>query len=361
MRRMDLLPVTRTVMALTVLGTAAIATAASAQAAAGQPAQTSSSGTGDTAGQQETTVEGPQDIQAGQSVAAPTRSSAGTGPSFEFGVEPRYISNYFEAQDEFNSSAPVTPAKSVGIITVSGSLDYNFVQNANSKITGGVRVRQNFFTNLSHADSTDFDANLVYSGQSDQLSLAYFGTRHRLVGVVNGENIYDATNGFETEYFHTFAKRLRARVRYRFAHEGYSDFKDRNLSEDEFSGDLRYKISPYFMPSVGYDYMHADGRSNVFSYDRYAPFVSVTSEIGKLAYLNFRYRHLDRHYTTDVPTDSHFGRRDHRDQLTFYGTVWLGHGFSVFGYADHIDNRSNVTYANFKTTEAGLGLFFKFD
>jgi len=140
MRRMDLLPVTRTVMALTVLGTAAIATAASAQAAAGQPAQTSSSGTGDTAGQQETTVEGPQDIQAGQSVAAPTRSSAGTGPSFEFGVEPRYISNYFEAQDEFNSSAPVTPAKSVGIITVSGSLDYNFVQNANSKITGGVRM-----------------------------------------------------------------------------------------------------------------------------------------------------------------------------------------------------------------------------
>jgi len=87
----------------------------------------------------------------------------------------------------------------------------------------------------------------------------------------------------------------------------------------------------------------------------------VTSEIGKLAYLSFRYRHLDRHYSTDVPADSHFGRRDNRDQFTFYGTVWLGHGFSVFGYADHINNHSNVSYANFKTTEGGLGLFYRFD
>ena len=277
----------------------------------------------------------------------------------ELGLMPRVISNYFEAQDEFNTGTASTPAQAAHIVAASASLNYNMLQASGSTLSAGLRVQHDFFTNFSHADSTDVDATLDYTSKLGRLNLGYFTTRHRLVSTGVAGSVYDTSQGFTVEYLRNLTSRLRVRARYRFSHDSYSQFKDRNLTQDEFSGDLRLMIKPYFMPGIGYDYARTTVASRLYDYDRYAPFVTLTSEIGP-AYLTFRYRSAIRRYTAAAPTDSHFGRRDQRDQFTFYGTIGLGRGLSVFAYEDYIKNHSNVVYGNFRTNEAGVGLFYQF-
>ena len=155
-------------------------------------------------------------------------------------------------------------------------------------------------------------------------------TPRRLVSVVAGGNVYGETNGFSAEYVRRLSHRWQARGSYQFAHETFSKFKERDLSVHRLSGDVRYRISPYLTPRPGSEeYERGEAESENFSYRRPAIFAVATSEIGKVAYLSVRYRISRRTYLTDVPTNSNFGREDHRRDISSYANVKLGKGFSI--------------------------------
>lgn len=348
-------------LACECLATAAlggVATAATAQTVpAGTTDQPAAPAASDTVG---------TDRTLGAHDAAPTPPIAPTGNSdadrlrIEVGVMPRFISNYFQEQDEFNAPTAAVPKKTAHITTLSASLGYDLIKEANSTLTFNMRVRPNFFSNLKGADSTDLDASLAYAWGPNQFTLGYFGTPKRLSSVVNGVNVYGETEGFNAEYMRSLSKRLRVRTSYQLSRETYSDFTERNLSVHQFRADVRYKLNPLFMPSIGFEYRRADADVQSFDYKRPALLLSVTSEVGRAAYMNFRYRYSDRTYLTNVATDSDFGREDHRHEFSFYGTFQLGGGFSIFAFADHTTNHSNSISNTFKSSDGGLGLFYRF-
>jgi hypothetical protein len=294
---------------------------------------------------------------------SPVPATAGRRDSryrVEVGVLPRYISNYFQTQDDFNSATTATPREAAYVTTLSGSFEYDFLQERERTLTGGVRVRRNLFADLDGADSTDIDVTLDYNLQQNQLRLGYFGTPRRLASVTDGGNVYGETNGLRAEYLRRFSRRLRARGGYEFTRETFSRFDERDLSRHQISGDVRYQLSPYFTPGVGFEYVRANAESENFSYKRPALVLLATSRIGDVAYSSLRYRYSDRDYTTDLATGSNFGREDRRHDLSFYSTVQLRRGFSLFGFANHTNNNSNRPNRGFRSYEAGLGLFLRF-
>ena len=303
---------------------------------------------------------GSQDSGPGRSAPARSRRSDESRYRFEVGVMPRHITNYFQAQDEFNSATTATPVRSVTVTTLSGSFEYDLARTEDSTVTAGLRVRRNLFRDLPGADSTDVDATIDFDFQPNRLRLGYFGTPRRLASVVAGRNIYGETHGFSAEYFRRITRQWRARGGYQFARESFSEFKERDLSRHQLNGDLRYRAHPYFTPGVGFEYQRGNAEAANFSYTRPALVLLATSDIKGQAYLSFRYRYSVRDYTTDLAADSNFNREDKRHDVSFYGTVQLGKGFSLFGFAYHTDNNSNRLTRTFTSTESGLGLFYRF-
>jgi Surface lipoprotein assembly modifier len=330
------------------------------QLAAPAAANGSDSAAVDEVGQDMDGYGSPTVIRPSQDADSKTGTGSARRYSFEVGVLPHYLDNYYQTQDDFGLGAAGGTPQSVGIVTLSGAVNYELVQSATRKVTVGARVRHNIYTDLDHANSTDVDLTLVYDAKPSQLKLGYFGSRHRLVSDAGGSLVYGATNGASADYSYRFTKRLRGRVGYRFTRQTYSSSTSRNLSEHNFSADLRYQVVRQFMPSVGVEYSRGNASSSAYSFKRKAVYVGFTSELGDLAYLNFRYRRSQRDYLTSVPTDSYFGREDPRDDLSLYGSVQLGGGFSLFGFATHINNRSNQPSHKFTSNEAGAGLFFRF-
>jgi hypothetical protein len=309
---------------------------------------------------QDHSTHGVQDGGPGRSAPARSRRSDESRYRFEVGVMPRHITNYFQAQEEFNSATTATPARSVTVTTLSGSFEYDLARDDNSAVTAGLRVRRNLFKDLPGADSTDVDVTLDFDYQPNRFRLGYFGTPRRLASIVAGRNIYAETNGLSAEYFRRINRHWRARGGYQFARETFSEFKERDLSRHQVNGDIRYRVHPYFTPGVGFEYQRGSAESENFSYSRPALVLLATSDIKGRAYLSFRYRFSDREYTTDLAADSNFGREDRRHDVSFYGTVQLGKGFSLFGFAYHTDNNSNRLTRTFTSTESGLGLFYRF-
>ncbi|HEX8148587.1 MAG TPA: hypothetical protein VF591_15510 [Pyrinomonadaceae bacterium] len=311
-------------------------------------------------GREDQSTHGVQDSGPGRSAPARSRRSDESRYRFEVGVMPRHITNYFQAQDEFNSATTATPVRSVTVTTLSGSFEYDLARDDNSAVTAGLRVRRNLFKDLPGADSTDVDATIDFDYQPNRLRLGYFGTPRRLASIVAGRNIYAETHGFSAEYFRRIDRHWRARGGYQFARETFSEFTERNLSRHQLNGDIRYRVHPYFTPGVGFEYQRGNAGSENFSYTRPALVLLATSDIRGRAYLSFRYRFSDRDYTTGLATDSNFGREDKRHDVSFYSTVQLGRGFSLFGFVYHTDNNSNRLTRTFTSTESGLGLFYRF-
>lgn len=278
----------------------------------------------------------------------------------EVGVMPRYVSNYFQAQDDFNSPSTITQKRGVHVITLSAGARYDLVQRHGSTLTAGVRVRRNLFTDLNGGDSTEIDVSLDYDFQPNQLRFGLFRTPRRLVSVVNERNIYSEANGFSAEYLRRVTPRLRARAGYQLTRETFSEFDERDVSRHQFNGDLRYQVHPLFSPGIGFEYLLGNARTENFSYDRPALVLLANSRIGDIAYLTFRYRLSRREFDTDVPTDSNFRRVDRRHDFSFYGTAQLGRGFSLFSFASYTDSNSNRETRSFTGFEAGLGLFRRF-
>ncbi|HEV2863855.1 MAG TPA: surface lipoprotein assembly modifier [Pyrinomonadaceae bacterium] len=278
----------------------------------------------------------------------------------EVGIMPRHISNYFQTFDDFQPGATPVPVTSVTILSLSAHAEYDFVRDEGRTLTGGVRVRRNLFRDLPGGDSTDVDLNLEYDFRPNRLNFKYFGTPRRLASIVGGQNVYSQVNGFGAEYSRRLGRRWRTRGGYEFARDTFSRFSERDLSRHEVSGDVRYQISPYFTPGVGFEYLRGRAESEAFSYTRPAVALLASSRIKDVAYLSFRYRFSDRDYTTDDPTVSNFNREDRRHDISFYGTAQLGKGFSLFGFVYHTDNNSNRLTRTFTSTESGLGLFYRF-
>ena len=302
-----------------------------------------------------------QDEGPGRS--APPRPRADADESryhFEVGVLPRYISNYFQTQDEFNTGATVTPIKSVYITTLSGAFEYDLVRKDRETLTAGLRVRRNLFKDLPGANSTDVDVSLEYDFQPNRLRFAYFGTPRRLISVVSGSNIYGDTNGFSAEYQRRINRDWRARGAYIFSRQTFSQFQERNLSLHQVNGDVRYRVSRYFSPGAGFEYQRGKAESENFSYTRPALVLLATSDVKGVAYMSFRYRFSKRDYGTPDTTSSNFGREETRHDVSFYSTVRLGRGFSLFGFYYHTDNNSNRASRSFTSYETGLGLFYRF-
>ena len=369
-------------LVLACLTLSALATAAAA--AGGQQAAQSNSNTNQNAQAQTASAQGNQNSSSNQNTSRaqdrddqdePSNPSRGDRPGanvtrtgrrgesryrFELGVMPRYISNYFQTFDDFQTGATAVPVKSVYITTLSASAEYDFVREDDKTLTGGVRLRRNFFKDPDGADSTDIDVTLEYDFRPNRLRFAYFGTPRRLASVVSGRNVYSRVNGFNAEYSRRLTRQWRARGGYEFARDTFSEFTERNLSRHELSGDIRYQFSPYFTPGVGFEYLRGNAASENFSYTRPALVLLATSRISDVAYLSFRYRYSDRDYSTGVTTASNFGREDRRHDLSFYGTVNLGRGFSLFGFVYRTDNNSTRVTRSFNSYETGLGLFFRF-
>lgn len=314
----------------------------------------------DDADQDDQSTHGSQDDGPGRSAPARSRGSDESRYRFEVGVLPRRITNYFQAQDEFNSATTATPVRSVTVLTLSGSFEYDLARGENSATTAGLRVRRNLFRDLPGGDSTDVDATIDFNYQPNRLRLGYFGTPRRLASIVAGRNIYGETHGFSAEYFRRISRSWRARGGYQFARETFSEFNERDLSRHQLNGDVRYRVHPYFTPGVGFEYQRGNAEAQNFSYTRPALVLLATSDIKGRAYLSFRYRYSVRDYTTGLVTDSNFNREDRRNDVSFYSTVQLGKGFSLFGFAYHTDNNSNRLTRTFTSTESGLGLFYRF-
>lgn len=368
--------------ALACLVLAALFAAVAAVAAAGPPQQDSQTNTNtnsnrrartrptpsddnsnrarDGAEREDQTTHASQDSGPGRSAPARSAERSDKRYRFEFGVLPRYINNYFQAQDEFNSATTAAPAKNVYVTTLSGSFEYDLVREDKRTLTAGLRLRRNLFKDLPGANSTDVDVTLDYNFQPNQLRFGYFGTPRRLAAIVSGRNVYGETNGLSAEYFRRITRHWRARGGYTFARESFSEFQERNLSRHLVHGDLRYRVSPYFTPGVGFEYLRGNAESSNFSFRRPALVLVATSQIEDRAYLSFRYRFSNREYTTTLATDSNFGREDRRHDVSLYGTVQLGRGFSLYGFAYHTDNNSNRAARTFTSYETGLGLFYRF-
>lgn len=279
---------------------------------------------------------------------------------FEIGVTPRYVSNYFQAQDEFDSIAESIPPQDVFITTLSGRAEYDLLQRPGSTLTAGLRVRRNLVSELRGADSTEIDVTLDYNFRPNQLRFGYFRTPRRLASVVDGRNIYSEINGFSAEYLRRVTDRLRARAGYQIARETFSEFQQRDATRHLLSGDVRYQIDPLFSPGIGVEYLRSNAGTENQSFERIGYSFLVNSRIDDVAYLTFRYRRSNREFDTDLPTDSNFAREDKRDDFSFYGTFQLGGGFSLFGFASHTDSNSNRDTRDFTNYEAGLGLFYRF-
>jgi hypothetical protein len=319
-----------------------------------------SSRRGESDGQDDQSTHGSQDDGPGRSAPARSRRSGESRYRFEVGVMPRHITNYFQAQDEFNSATTSTPVRAVTVTTLSGSFEYDLARDDNSSVTAGLRVRRNLFKDLPGADSTDVDVTLDFDYQPNRFRLGYFGTPRRLASITSGHNVYGETHGFGAEYFRRIDRHWRARGGYQFARETFSESKERDLSRHLVNGDIRYRVHQYFTPGVGFEYQRGNAEARNFSYTRPALVLLATSDIRGRAYLSFRYRYSVRDYTTDLATDSNFNREDRRNDFSFYSTVQLGKGFSLFGFVYHTDNNSNRLTRTFTSTESGLGLFYRF-
>jgi hypothetical protein len=314
----------------------------------------------DDAEREDQTTHAAQDSGPGRSAPARSARKDDSRYHFEFGVLPRYINNYFQAQDEFNSATTAAPQKNVYVTTLSGSAEYDLVRKDRRTLTAGLRLRRNLFKDLPGANSTDVDVTLDYNFQPNELRFGYFGTPRRLAAVVSGRNVYGETNGLSAEYFRRITRYWRARGGYTFARETFSEFKERDLSRHLVHGDLRYRVSTYFTPGVGFEYLRGNAESANFSFTRPALVILATSQIKSKAYLSFRYRFSDREYTTTLATDSNFRREDRRHDISLYGTANLGRGFSLYGFVYHTDNNSNRAARTFTSYETGLGLFYRF-
>lgn len=279
---------------------------------------------------------------------------------FRVGVTPRYISNYFQTQDDFLSGSATADKESVTVTTLAGEVEYDLVTGSNSSLTAGARIRRNLFHDLDGANSTDLDATLSYKFQPSEVRLGVFRTPRRLVSNSGGNNIYSKTNGFNVEYLTRPSRRLRTRAEYQYARETFSAFAERDVDRHLLSADVRYQIDPLFTPGIGFEYLRGKGRSDNFSYRRPALVLVANSRISDIAYLTFRYRHSRRKFTTDTATDSNFGRIDRRGDLSLYGTTQLGKGFELFGFASRTRSNSNRDARDFTGYETGLGLFFNF-
>ncbi|HKG12116.1 MAG TPA: surface lipoprotein assembly modifier [Pyrinomonadaceae bacterium] len=302
-----------------------------------------------------------QDEGPGRSAPARGRPSADESRyHFEMGVMPRYISNYFQTQDDFNAGGTVTPIKSVYVTTVSGNFEYDLMRKDRERLTAGLRARRNFFKDLPGADSTDVDVWLDYDFQPNRLRFGYFGTPRRLISVFSGRNIYGQTNGFTAEYQRRLSRTWRARGSYVFSRQTFSEFNERDLSIHQVNGDVRYRVSRYFSPGAGFEYQRGNAESENFSYTRPALVLLATSDVKGVAYMSFRYRFSKRDYITADTTSSNFGREETRHDVSFYSTVKLGGGFSLFGFYYHTDNNSNLASRSFNSYETGLGLFYRF-
>jgi hypothetical protein len=288
-----------------------------------------------------------------------TRSKPGDSRyRIELGVMPRYISNYFQAEDQFNTGS--TPEVSTYVTVLSGSVAYDVIHEKDSTLTIGGRVRQNIFADIDGADSTELDATANYRKGSNEFRVGYYHNPKRLAGIVSNQNVYAETNRVNLEYLRRISSRWRSGVGYQFSRETYSSDNTRDVSRHQFHADIRYKVTSYFSPGVGIEYEERSGELENNSYSQITPMVMVTSSISNVAYLSFRYRHILRDYSTDIPSDSNFGRDDTRHELSFYGTVQLGHGLSIFGFAYHNNSDSSRTGSSFKSSDVGLGLFYRF-
>ena len=279
---------------------------------------------------------------------------------FRVGVTPRYISNYFQTQDDFQSGSAPIAKEGVTVTTLTGEVDYDLFNRPGSSLTVGARVRRNLFHDLEGAGSTDLDVTLSYKRPPSEFRLGLFHTPRRLVSNSGGDNVYSKTSGFSAEFLTRPAKRLRTRAEYQYARETFSAFDERDVTRHLFAGDVRYQLSPLFTPGIGLEYLRGNGRSDNSSYNRPALVLLANSRISDIAYLTFRYRHSRREFTTDTPTDSNFGRIDRRGDLSFYGTGQLGKGLELFGFASHAHSNSNRDNRDFTGYEAGLGLFSNF-
>ena len=292
-------------------------------------------------------------------IPPPTRRASDSRYRIEFGVLPHYNSNYFQV-------AEGTPKTSVWITTLSANFGYDFVRREDKTFSGELRLRRNVFSELRNADSTDIDAELAYDFGPNRLELTYFATPRRLssfdedpidpsVAIVT-----NSVNGASLQYARRLTRRLRARTTYEFAREIYNVFKERDLGRHRVGGDVRYRVRQYFTPGIGFEYGRVNARSDAFSRDSTALVLLVGSRFGDRVNTSFRYRFQDRDYLTRNTAFSNFGREDRRHDFTFYGTVNLGRGFSLYGFTYAINNNSSRPTRNFNTYDTGLGLFFRF-
>lgn len=278
----------------------------------------------------------------------------------EFGVMGRKISNYFEAENDFRSLY-AAPRVSPHVVTLSGRIAYNILDDKDETLTAGLRVRHNFYTDLDGADSNEFDGSLYYKGRANEFRLELYRKPSRLVGTINGSNVYAATNRINAEYVHRLTEHVRAGAQYEYSRENYTARQEHDLTRQVVNASVQYKFAPWFEPGIGVEYEHGDGRSDNFTYEQVSPVLILNSSFWPIAYLGISYKLYDRKYLKATALESNYKRIDKRQNVSFYGTVQIGHGLSVFSFVYYTKSNSNQSSSSFSSCDAGLGLFYRFN
>lgn len=278
----------------------------------------------------------------------------------EFGTMGRKISNYFEAENDFHALY-AAPRVSPYVVTLSGRIAYNLLDDDNRTLTAGLRMRHNFYTDLAGADSDELDASLYYKSRPDEFRLELYRKPSRLVGTINRRNVYAATNRVNVEYVHRLTERVRAGAQYEYSRENYTERPEHDLTRQVVNASVQYKFAPWFEPGIGVEYEHGDGRSDNFTYEQVSPVLILNSSIWPVAYMGVSYKWYDRKYLKAGAGESNYQRIDRRQNVSFYGTLRVGGGLSVFSFVYYTKSNSNQSSSSFSSCDAGVGLFYRFN
>lgn len=271
---------------------------------------------------------------------------------FEFGVLPRYNSNFFQ-------STGGAPSTAVFVTTLTGKFGVDLLRREVSSLAGTFRIQRNIHDGVDNADSYVFDATLGYRFSRNRLYLTYFTIPRRLAFITTDQDVFSRLDGINLGYSRRVTRRTRVRISYQAARQIFSDFKERDAARHRLRGELRYRIHPLFMPGIGYEWSRDNAQSDNFTYNRWAPLLRLDSRIKRIVWVALRYRYQNRDYITVDPTGPNFGREDRRHEFRLYSNVKLTKHWWLYFYGSYLDNNSTRDTRAFGGHELGVGLMFR--
>lgn len=282
----------------------------------------------------------------------PTPPSKPSRYHFEFGVLPRLRGNFFQA-------TAGAPRKSVFITTPSAMFDFDIIRGEESALLGKFRLKADLVSGLEKANSVTFDATLGYRSSANRLELTYFTIPRRLAFITPDQDAFSKVNGIGLGFRHRFGRRVWAQLSYQISRQTFSNFKERDTTNQRADADVRFRIHPLFRPGIGFEAGRDLAESDNFSRHTLSPVLLLDSRLGRAARLSFRLRLRRRDYITTDSNAENFGRDDRGPDFRFYSNIRLTKRVWLFLYGSYTDRNSTRLGRSFTDHDLGLGFMFR--